>query len=146
MRCSLIIDADFCAELESAYLWTAAFQWMRKMKPAQRVAGLENVSQSATSKMEGLKISWRMGSAGTNTKRLDQGQVIHLEMISNHGNSEDHVTKRHDNIWWREITVWIRTAQKHAKDQRNERYRGRGLKKLRKSWTKSCDMLLTNSV
>ena len=27
--------------------------------------------------------------------------------------------------------MWTRTAQKHAKDQRNKRYRGQGLEKLR---------------
>ena len=46
------------------------------MKPAQHVAGLENAFQSATSKMEGLKIlvdEW--GRLAQMRKGLDQGQV-----------------------------------------------------------------------
>ena len=64
---------------------------------------------------------------------LGQGQVKRLEVIPNDGNSEDHATKRHENICWREITMW--RAQKHAKENRNDRYKGQGPKKMRvKFW------------
>ena len=69
------------------------------MNPAQHVAGLENVFQSATSEMEGFKnIVDEWGRLAQIREGLDQGQVQHLEMIPNDGNSEDHVRKHHENI------------------------------------------------
>ena len=101
------------------------------MKPAQLVTGLENVFQSATRKWKAWKIVDEWGRFAQIRKGLDQGQVKRLGMIPNDGNSEGHVTKRHENIWWREMIMWTRTAQNHSKDKRNHRYMDQGSKKLR---------------